>query len=114
MIDCIFCKIIKKEIPANIVFENDSIVVFDDISPLAPVHKLIVSKKHISTINDIKNEDCSLLSEMIIVAKELAIKFHISESGYRLVLNCNSEGGQEVFHIHIHLIGGKKLKTPIA
>lgn len=105
----LFTKIIKREIPANIVFENDEVIAFEDISPKAPVHILVVPKKHIATINDAGVEDAELLGKVILAAAEIAKSKGIAERGYRLVINCNEEGGQSVFHIHCHLIGGKKL-----
>jgi histidine triad (HIT) family protein len=109
MSESIFTKIIKREIPANIVFENDDVIAFEDISPKAPVHILVVPKKHIATINDAGVEDAELLGKVILAAAEIAKSKGIAERGYRLVINCNEEGGQSVFHIHCHLIGGKKL-----
>lgn len=111
--DCIFCKIIKKEIPAEIVFENENILVFKDIHPIAPVHLLIIPKKHIVSINDLKKDDIELMGEMILIAKELAKSFDISEKGYKLLIRTGEWGGQEVAHIHLHLIGGAKLEENI-
>lgn len=109
MSESIFTKIIKREIPANIVFENEEVIAFEDISPKAPVHILVVPKKPIATINDAGVEDAELLGKVILAAAEIAKSKGIAERGYRLVINCNEEGGQSVFHIHCHLIGGKKL-----
>ncbi|MCO5249899.1 MAG: histidine triad nucleotide-binding protein [Candidatus Kapabacteria bacterium] len=109
MSESIFTKIINREIPANIVFENDDVIAFEDISPKAPVHILVVPKKPIATINDASAEDAELLGKVLLAAAEIAKKKGIAERGYRLVINCNEEGGQSVFHIHCHLIGGKKL-----
>tara|TARA_S200000501_G_scaffold240883_1_gene225707 strand:+ start:173 stop:529 length:357 start_codon:yes stop_codon:yes gene_type:complete len=108
----IFQKIIDKEIGADIVFENNNIIAFNDIAPIAPIHILIVPKKMIDSINSIENEDKELIGEMFIVAKELAKKFKINETGYRTVFNTNDDAGQTVFHIHLHLIGGRKLDWP--
>jgi len=110
--DCIFCKIASKEIAATVVYEDDDILAFRDINPVAPSHILIIPKKHIPTINDLSPEDQSLLGKMILVAKQIAEEEGISKSGYRLVLNCEKDGGQEVFHIHLHLIGGRKMTWP--
>jgi len=107
--DCLFCKIINKEIPASIQYEDDDLIAFNDISPKAPVHLLIVPKKHISTLNDVVEEDVVLVGKLVKKASELAAQFKIDQSGYRTIFNCNSDGGQEVYHIHLHLIGGKKL-----
>lgn len=110
MQDTIFTKIIKREIPADIVFENDDVLAFKDINPLAPVHILIIPKKQIPTINDVEESDAMLMGKIILAAREIAKAQRIAEDGYRLVFNCNENGGQTVFHIHCHLIGGKKLK----
>ncbi len=109
MAESIFTKIINREIPADIVFEDDDVIAFNDISPKAPVHILIVPKKHISTINDATESDAILLGKLILTAKKIAEMKGIAEKGYRIVVNCNEEGGQSVFHIHFHLIGGKQL-----
>ena len=108
----IFSKIINKEIHADILFENDKILAFRDISPQAPVHFLVIPKKEIRTINDINEEDKSLIGELFIVAKEIAKKEGISEKGYRTIFNCNEHGGQTVYHIHLHVLGGKQLEWP--
>ena len=108
----IFQKIIDREINANIIFENDNIIAFDDINPIAPIHILIVPKKLIESINSIEKKDNELIGEMFLVAKELAKKLNINESGYRTVFNTNDDAGQTVFHIHLHLIGGRKLDWP--
>lgn len=110
MQDSIFTKIIKREIPAEIVFENDDVLAFKDINPLAPVHILIIPKKQIPTLNDLEEADAVLMGKIILAAKVIAKEQGIAEDGYRLVFNCNENGGQTVFHIHCHLIGGKKLK----
>ena len=108
----IFQKIIDREIKADIIFENGNIIAFNDINPVAPTHILIVPKKLIESINLIKEEDSRLIGEMFLVAKELAKKLKIDESGYRTVFNTNDDGGQTVYHIHLHLIGGRKLDWP--
>ena len=108
----IFSKIINKEIHADILFENDKILAFRDISPQAPVHFLVIPKKEIRTINDINEEDRSLIGELFIVAKEIAKKEGISEKGYRTIFNCNEHGGQTVYHIHLHVLGGRQLEWP--
>ena len=108
----IFSKIINKEIHADILFENDKILAFRDISPQAPVHFLVIPKKEIRTINDINEEDKSLIGELFIVAKEIAKKEGISENGYRTIFNCNEHGGQTVYHIHLHVLGGRQLEWP--
>ena len=108
----IFSKIINKEIHADILFENDKILAFRDISPQAPVHFLVIPKKEIITINDINEEDKSLIGELFIVAKEIAKKEGIAENGYRTIFNCNEHGGQTVYHIHLHVLGGRQLEWP--
>lgn len=108
----IFSKIINKEIHADILFENDKVLAFRDISPQAPVHFLVIPKKEIRTINDINEEDKSLIGELFIVAKEIAKKEGISEKGYRTIFNCNEHGGQTVYHIHLHVLGGRQLEWP--
>ena len=105
----IFTKIINREIPAEIVYENDKVLAFKDINPQAPVHILVVPKKEIPTINDITEEDKELIGEMYLAIAKIAKDLNIAEDGYRVITNCNEFGGQEVFHIHFHLLGGKKL-----
>ena len=107
--DCLFCKIINREIPADIVYEDDTVLAFKDISPQAPCHILIIPKVHISTINDIEPSHQDTLGYMILTAKKIGADMGISESGYRLIMNCNEDGGQTVFHIHLHILGGKKM-----
>ena len=108
----IFSKIINKEIHADILFENDKILAFRDISPQAAVHFLVIPKKEIRTINNINEEDKSLIGELFIVAKEIAKKEGISEKGYRTIFNCNEHGGQTVYNIHLHVLGGRQLEWP--
>ncbi|CAM4309636.1 histidine triad nucleotide-binding protein [Paenibacillus alkaliterrae] len=107
--DCIFCKIIEGAIPSKKVFENERILAFNDIQPAAPVHILIIPKKHIPTMNDVTEEDGPLIAEMFAVARQIAKEHGIAESGYRLVNNVNKDGGQVVYHLHLHLLGGAKL-----
>ena len=108
----IFTKIINKEIEANIIYEDNEVLAFEDINPQAPTHILIIPKKEIPTINDIENEDASLIGKLVLIAKNIAQEKGIDSSGYRLVMNCNEDGGQTVFHIHMHLIGGRQLIWP--
>ena len=112
-IDCIFCKIIDKKIDAKIIFEDKDMVAFNDINPLAPVHVLIIPTKHIVSINDVKDEDALMLGKMIITAKNIAKKLDIAEGGYKLLFRIGKNGGQEVDHIHLHLIGGAALHEEI-
>jgi histidine triad (HIT) family protein len=104
--DCIFCKIINHEIPAEFLYEDDQLVVFKDINPLAPIHLLLVPKKHIRSINDLDGSDTTIVSDLIMTAKDMAEKMSVNKSGYRIFFNVEKGGGQEVFHLHLHLIGG--------
>lgn len=113
MTDCVFCKIIKKEIPAKIIFEDKDIVAFNDVNPIAPIHVLIIPKKHIVSVVDIKQEDTMLMGRLTMVAKKIAEDLKISEKGYKLLMRVGREGGQEVDHIHLHLLGGAKLAENI-
>ncbi len=107
--DCIFCKIIKKEIPSVIVYEDDDVLAFKDARPIAPVHILIIPKKHMGSVNDLIDKDVKLAGKMILAAKKIAEDFNISVKGYKLLFRVGEWGGQEVPHIHLHLIGGAKL-----
>lgn len=109
MPDCLFCKIINKEIPADIVFANENLVAFKDIHPKAPVHLLLVPKKHLASLNDLAEEDRIVMGDIVYQAKILAKKFNIHQTGYRLLTNTGPDSGQEVQHIHFHLLGGKPL-----
>lgn len=111
--DCIFCKIIEKKIDAKIVFEDSEILAFKDIHPIAPVHILIIPKKHIASINDVSSDDVKLLGDMIVKARDIAKELNIAEDGYKLLLRIGKHGGQEVDHIHLHLIGGAALHEEI-
>ncbi|WP_159738364.1 purine nucleoside phosphoramidase [Vibrio atypicus] len=107
--ETIFSKIIRKEIPADVVYQDDLVTAFRDINPRAPSHILIIPNKLIPTVNEIEDEDEVLMGRMFIVARKLAKAEGIDEDGYRLIVNCNSHGGQEVYHIHMHLVGGRPL-----
>ncbi|TAE34133.1 MAG: histidine triad nucleotide-binding protein [Candidatus Kapaibacterium sp.] len=107
--DSIFLKIIRREIPATIEFEDDDVIAIHDINPVAPIHILIIPKKLIPTVNDIEPEDAPLVGKMFLVAKQIAAAKGLAERGYRLVMNVGKDGGQTVYHIHLHLIGGKAL-----
>ncbi|CAM4325734.1 histidine triad nucleotide-binding protein [Paenibacillus phoenicis] len=109
MDNCLFCKIVEGTIPSNKVYEDDRVLVFHDIQPAAPVHVLIIPKKHIASMNDVAPEDFALIGEMHRVAQETAKKLGVAESGYRLINNCGPDSGQAVAHLHYHLIGGAKL-----
>ena len=112
MSECLFCKIVAGEIPATVVFENERIVAFQDIQPQAPTHILIIPRKHIPTINDLTQGDQSLIGEMTSIAKDIAKQEGLDKPGYRLVFNCNKDAGQAVYHIHLHLLGGRKFGWP--
>jgi histidine triad (HIT) family protein len=110
--DCLFCKIIAGTIPAKISYSDEKVIAFDDINPQAPVHKIIIPRQHIATVNDVKPDDCQILGHMIQSAAKIAKELDIAENGYRLLMNCNAQGGQTVFHIHLHLIGGRTMHWP--
>ena len=112
MNDCLFCKIINGDIPSNILYKTDSVLAFKDIDPQAPHHILIIPKKHIPTLNDLNPANNNIIGDMFIAAKKLAMDLGISESGYRVVMNCNADAGQAVFHIHLHLLGGRQMTWP--
>ena len=112
MDDCLFCKIIAGDIPADRLFENERILAFPDINPQAPTHILIIPKLHIPTLNDLQPEHSELIGELIRIASELAKKEGIAEAGYRTGFNCNDAGGQSVYHIHLHLLGGRTFGWP--
>ncbi len=107
--ETIFSKIIRKEIPADVVYQDDLVTAFRDINPRAPSHILIIPNKVIPTVNDIEAEDEAVMGRMFTVARKLAEDEGIAQDGYRLIVNCNSHGGQEVYHIHMHLVGGRPL-----
>jgi histidine triad (HIT) family protein len=110
MADCLFCKMVAGAIKPDVVYEDDRILAFKDINPQAPVHVLVIPKAHIDTLNDLN--DTRLGGEILEVAADLAKKLGISESGYRTVFNCNNDGGQAVYHLHLHLLGGRQLHWP--
>ena len=112
MDDCLFCKMVSREIPSKIVFENDSVMAFRDIDPKAPTHILVIPKKHIQSINELGPDDQSLAGEILLAAKTIAKAEGIEPSGFRTVFNTNDDGGQTVFHIHMHVLGGRRLSWP--
>ncbi len=112
MTDCLFCKIREREIPADIVFEDDDVLAFNDVNSQAPIHILIIPKQHISTVNDVDTGDEPIMGKLFSVAKTIANQQGISEDGYRLVVNCNEKAGQTVFHIHMHLLAGRAMTWP--
>jgi len=112
MSDTIFTKIINKEIPADILYEDDDVLAFKDVSPQAPVHFLVIPKTAIKTINDIDESQATLIGKLVLTAQKVAKQQGIAENGYRLVMNCNEDGGQTVYHIHLHVLGGRSLAWP--
>ena len=110
--DCLFCKIVAGEIPADIIFESDNVLAFRDISPQAPTHVLIIPRRHISTINDLQDGDQAIVGDLFLAAAQIAAEEGIADDGYRVVMNCNAGAGQTVFHIHLHLIGGRAMTWP--
>ena len=113
MSDCIFCKIANKEIDSDFVYEDDEIIAFKDINPQAPIHILVIPKKHIESIIDLTDEDEMLVGKMYTAVRKIAKKINIEESGFRLIVNCGKDAGQEVPHLHFHILAGKKLGTKI-
>jgi len=107
--DCIFCKIVAEEIPADFVYRDEDIVAFNDIAPLAPTHVLIIPKRHIPAVSDVTEADAPLLARMVLAANQIARDRGIAETGYRLVISSGVEGGQVVPHLHLHLLGGQEL-----
>ena len=112
MADCLFCKIVAGQIPATIVFQDDHVVAFKDITPRAPTHVLIVPRRHIASLNDLSAGDDALVGEMVRAAAAIAKEQGLAERGYRTVFNCNADAGQTVFHIHLHLLGGRTMTWP--
>lgn len=110
--DCLFCKILEGEIPAERVYEDDQVIAFRDINPQAPFHCLIIPRKHIATLNDIADNDREVVGHMIQAASKIAQQQGFDQDGYRTVFNCNTHGGQTVYHIHLHLLGGKPMGWP--
>ncbi len=110
--DCVFCKIADKEIPANIIYEDNDIIAFNDLDPQAPEHILIIPRTHIATTNDIEEDQAELIGRMVLTAKKIAKGLDIDQSGYRIVLNCQAGAGQSVFHIHLHVLGGRQMAWP--
>jgi histidine triad (HIT) family protein len=106
---CVFCKIVRKEIPAKVVYEDEKVMAFHDINPQAPVHVLVIPKEHIPTLNNLEEKHKELIGHIFLVIKEIAKELGIAESGYRVLVNCNRDGGQEIYHLHFHLLGGKPL-----
>lgn len=112
MSDCLFCKIIKGEIPSDKIYENDDVYAFRDINPVAPLHVLIIPKIHIAMINDLESQNAEIAGKLLLVAKKIAIEEGYADKGYRTVMNCGESAGQTVFHIHLHLLAGRDLSWP--
>jgi histidine triad (HIT) family protein len=112
MESCLFCRIANHELPSKIAHEDDQVIAFHDIKPQAPVHILIIPRKHIATLNDVSADDAALMAKLFDVARKLAKQFGVAESGYRTVFNVGEDTGQTVFHLHLHVIGGRKLSWP--
>jgi histidine triad (HIT) family protein len=112
MTDCLFCKIVNREIPGSIVFEDERLLAFNDINPQAPTHILIVPKRHIASLNDLTAEDDQVIGELVRRAAALAAERGISAGGFRTVFNTNRDAGQTVFHVHLHLLGGRSMRWP--
>jgi histidine triad (HIT) family protein len=112
MSDCLFCKMVAGEIQPDTVFEDDDLLAFRDVNPQAPVHVLVIPKKHIATTNDLTPEHAGLVGKMVLAARRIAADEGVAEPGYRMVMNCNPEAGQSVYHIHLHLMGGRPMGWP--
>jgi len=110
--DCLFCKIVNKELNTNIIYEDQDVLGFNDINPQAPIHTLFIPKKHISTINDITETENQIAGKLVIAAQKYATEISVADNGFRLVMNCNSDGGQTVYHIHLHFLAGRQLHWP--
>ena len=113
MEDCIFCKIIKKEIPSTIIYEDDKVIAFNDVNPAAPIHILVVPKKHIETLLYVSDQDNELISYVYQIINKIAKEKGFANNGFRVIVNCGKDSGQEVMHIHFHVLGGKKLGDKI-
>ena len=112
MTDCLFCKMVSGELKPDTVYENDKVLAFRDLHPQAPTHVLIIPKQHVATVNDLDAGSAPLVGEMMLAAAEVARSEGFADSGYRTVLNCNEQGGQTVFHLHLHLLGGRAMRWP--
>jgi histidine triad (HIT) family protein len=113
MKDCVFCRIVAGEIPCAKVYEDDDILAFDDIHPMAPVHVVMIPKRHIATLMDIDTSQTDTAARLLAAARKVAVIKNVAERGFRTVVNCNAEGGQVVFHMHMHLLGGRKLEDTL-
>jgi histidine triad (HIT) family protein len=107
--DCLFCRIVARQLPSEVVYEDDEVFAFNDINPQAPTHVLIIPKQHVATVNDVADDDAAVFSTLVLRARAIAADRGIATSGYRLLFNCNAAGGQTVYHLHLHLLGGRQL-----
>lgn len=112
MSDCLFCRIVAGEIPAKIAYQDDDVLAFHDINPQAPLHVLVIPRKHIATINELQADDAALVGKLFLAAKQIAADAGYAEGGYRVVMNCGADAGQTVFHIHLHVLAGRGLSWP--
>ncbi len=112
MTDCLFCRMVSGEIKPNVVFEDDDVLAFRDVNPQAPTHVLIIPKTHISTANDLDEDNAGVINRLYLAARKIAHDEGVAEAGYRLVMNCNAGAGQSVFHVHLHLLGGRQMTWP--
>ena len=112
MSDCLFCKMVAGEIKPDVVFENDAVMAFRDVNPQAPLHVLVIPKVHIATTNDLTTENADIVGKLYLAAKQIAADEGVAEPGYRMVMNCNPGAGQSVYHIHLHVLGGRSLDWP--
>ncbi len=112
MTDCIFCKIANGELGTDLIYEDEQVVAFRDLNPQAPIHVLVIPRRHVATLNDLDAADSDLIGRMYLAARSLAVREGIAERGYRTLINCNAEAGQTVFHLHLHLLGGRPMGWP--
>ncbi len=112
MPECLFCKIAAGELDTELIYEDEQVVAFNDLNPQAPIHVLVIPKKHIATLNELEPEDAALVGSLYLAAKTLARQKGVDDSGYRTLMNCNADGGQTVFHLHLHLLGGRRMGWP--
>jgi histidine triad (HIT) family protein len=112
MTNCIFCRIASGDIPANVVYQDEQVVAFRDLNPQAPTHVLVIPRRHVATLNDLGEADAELVGRMYLAARQIAADEGIAERGYRTVFNCNADAGQSVFHLHLHVLGGRAMAWP--
>ncbi len=112
MSDCLFCKIRDGEIPSNIIYEDENVLAFEDVNPQAPLHVLVIPRRHIATANDLQAQDAPLIGQLFLAAKKIVQDRGLAEDGYRMVMNCNEQAGQTVFHIHLHVLAGRIMHWP--